>query len=100
METLTVSGKYLHTLHSSTFLTLTYFIIIGILLLLCHKEAVERFILKRELLDLPHLRSPVSEDVLDSSLEEVQAYFTRYAWASINKQGIEVILGAQFIVNY
>ena len=61
----------------------------GTLLLLCNRAAIEGIILKKDLMSIESLQPHISDEVLDAStpLEELQPYFTKYAWAALEKKG-------------
>lgn len=63
---------------------------IGSLLLISEKSAVQGLVLNGELISLTSIRSDISE-VLDmpTAVEELRAYFTKYAWAAIEKRGMQ-----------
>ena len=61
---------------------------VGALILLCKKSAVQGLLQKQEFINFTGLRLQINEDILDSStsLDELQQYFTKYAWAAIEKK--------------
>ncbi len=65
------------------------FILTGTLQLLCEKSAIEGLLFKRELISLTCVRAEINAEVLDTTtvLEELQPYFTKYAWAATLKKG-------------
>ena len=58
-------------------------------MLLCEKTAVQGLLLRKELISLCSIKPEISEDILDLNigLAEIQPYFTKYTWASIEKKG-------------
>ena len=63
------------------------------LLYLCERDAVKRFIIKQELIALTSIKLHISDSILDCStpLQQLQACFTKYAWAAVEKKGMIII---------
>ena len=61
----------------------------GGLLHFCEKSAVQNVLLKHELINLSGIRQHISEQVLDTTtpLQHFQQYFTKYAWAALERKG-------------
>ena len=61
----------------------------GGLLHLCEKSAVHNVLLKHELINLYGIQQHISEQVLDvtTPLQNFQQYFTKYAWAALERKG-------------